>query len=941
MSHRAASRWVSVAAFGGALTLVVASFQGVSSAAAKSPAAAAAISFGKSKLVGEISTRPTTLQFGPDGRLYVLQQDGTIYIYKVARSAKNSYRVTATQTVLLIKQIPNHDDDGKPDAAFNIRQATGMIVRGTAARPVMYVSSSDPRYGGGPRGDLNLDTNSGMVSKLTWNGTSWTKFDIVRGLPRSEENHSVNGLAINSAGTVLYLAVGGHTNMGAPSHVFADLPEFALSAAVLTIDLTAIGSTTYDLPTLDDPNRPGVNDANDPFGGDNGANQAKIVAGGPVQVYASGFRNPYDLLLSSKGVLYTDDNGHNAGQGDVPIKEGPAGNCTNGINEPGVTGPDSLHVVTKGYYGGHPNPTRGNKANTFNGQSSILAANPIECDYQLAGSAARPVLATDPSSSNGIAEYTASNFGGAMKGDLLLAAYDNYVERVHVDSTGKVNLGKTTLFSSVGVHPLDIVAMGDNEAFPGTIWLVDIGDQNIYVFEPTDFGGGGGGTCTGVYSTTLDEDGDGFTNADEIDNGTDPCSAADAPHDWDGDHISDLNDPNDDNDALPDTSDPFAIDSTNGLNKSMPVSYQFDGSSGGLLDMGFTGLMTNGTSNYASLFDPTKLTAGGAPGVLTIDQLTPGNSTTGNQEYGFQFGVKPGTVPFMAHTRVVSPFAGTTAVPGQYIGLQLGTGTQSDYVKIALTGDSGGGVEVVTEIGGVITTSGVTPLVMPGPDAVELYLETNPIAHTVQPAIRVVTGGVTGARQAIGGPINVPASWLDGHAAVAVGLLGTSPSGHTLSGTWDLLEAVPMGGGTTAQPDETIKLAGDASALGNNIYNTTGAGQTRTVTSARGTSKTFVIEVWNDSASSDSYLIKGAGPSTGFTVKYLKGGSGTTDITAGVLAGTYKTFKLAPASRVVIRLVVTIAASAPPGVTRDWLLTATSTNAASAKDAVDARLTTQ
>ncbi len=928
-----------VGTFIGTGALVAASFAAAHPASAV-PAAPAAISFGKSLLAGEISTRPTTLQWGPDGRLYVLQQDGTLYIYKVARNGPNNYKVTATETVLLIKNIPNHDDDGAVNNTLGVRQATGMIVKGTAARPIVYVTSSDPRYGGGPRGDLNLDTNSGMVSKLTWNGTAWSKFDIVRGLPRSEENHSTNGLAINAAGTMLYVAQGGNTNMGAPSHVFADMPETALSGAILTIDLNAIGTTTYDLPTLDDPNRPGTVDSNDPFGGDNGNNQAVQVAGGPVQVYATGFRNPYDLLISSKGVMYTDDNGHNAGQGNYPVNEGPAGNCTNAINEPGVTGPDSLHVVTKGYYGGHPNPTRGNKANTFNGQSPILAANPIECDYQLAGSAARPVLSTDPSSSNGIAEYTASNFGGAMKGDLLLAAYDNYVERIQVDSTGTVNMGKTTLFSNVGVHPLDIVAMSDTEAFPGTIWVADVGNQNIYVYEPSDFGGGGGGTCTGVYSTSLDEDGDGFTNADEIDNGTDPCSAGDAPHDWDGDHVSDLNDPDDDNDGIADTSDPFAIDATNGLGKSLPASYNFDSTFGGLLDMGFTGLMTNGTADYRTLYDPTKLTAGGAPGVLTIDQLSAGNASTGTQSYGFQFGVAPGTKPFTAHTRIVSPWAGTTAVPGQYIGLQVGTGTQSDYVEVALTGDSGGGALAISKIGGVLTSSAVTPITLPGPDQVELYLDVNPTAHTVQPAFQTVTGGVTGAVQTIGSPITVPASWLDGHTGVAVGLLGTSPAIDPLSGTWDLIEATVDGASATSQPDLTIKKSGDATALGNNIYNTTGVGQTRTVTTARGTSKTFVIKIWNDSSSPDTYLVKGAGTQTGFTVKYLKGASGTTDITAAVLAGTYKTASINAGGGVVIRMVVTIAANAATGVTRDFLVTATSSRDSSAKDAVDGQLKT-
>ena len=81
----------------------------------------------------------------------------------------------------------------------------------------------------------------------------------------------------------------------------------------------------------------------------------------------------------------------------------------------------------------------------------------------------------------------------------------------------------------------------------------------ITVFEPNDFGGGGP-PCTGADDPALDEDGDGFNNADEIDNGTNPCSAADVPPDCDGDNISNLNDPDDDNDGQPDTSDPFAID---------------------------------------------------------------------------------------------------------------------------------------------------------------------------------------------------------------------------------------------------------------------------------------------------------------------------------------------------------------------------------------------
>ena len=194
--------------------------------------------------------------------------------------------------------------------------------------------SSDPRIGAGTSGsDLDLDTNSGILSRLTRTGGGWTKVDLVRGLPCSEENHTGNGLVLDPASGRLLIAYGGHTNKGAPLHNFAELPEYALSAAVLSVDL-APSAPTYNLPTLDDEDRPGTVDANDPFGGNDGQNQARLVPGGPVQIHAAGFRNPYDLVTTESGDLYTIDNGGNAGWGGAPQPDGPAGTCTNATSSP-------------------------------------------------------------------------------------------------------------------------------------------------------------------------------------------------------------------------------------------------------------------------------------------------------------------------------------------------------------------------------------------------------------------------------------------------------------------------------------------------------------------------------------------------------------------------------------------------------------------------------
>jgi hypothetical protein len=374
------------------------------------------------------------------------------------------------------------------------RLVTGMLVKGTPSRPVLYVSSSDPRIGAGESGkDVDLDTNSGVISRLTWTGSTWERLDLVRGLPRSEENHATNGLALDPRSKILYAAQGSNTNLGARSFKFAHTPEYALSNAILAIDLNRIGNGTYDLPTLDDETRSGTSDRADPFGGNDGRNQARLVPGGPVQLFARGYRNPYDLVLTDRGRLYTSANGAARGWGGVPRLEGPEGRCTNEPHEPGLSEPDTFHLVSRGSYGGHPNPTRGNRSNTFNAdrQAPVTRADPIECDFLRPSE--RASLTTFPTSTNGLAEYTASNFAGALRGDILAASFINSVYLLDVNETGDRVFGKRELFTALA--PLDVTTQSDRGPFPGTIWVAEYDDftaqsrpgNNLLVFEPTDY----------------------------------------------------------------------------------------------------------------------------------------------------------------------------------------------------------------------------------------------------------------------------------------------------------------------------------------------------------------------------------------------------------------------------------------------------------------------
>ena len=133
--------------------------------------------FSTSGLVGEKLGNPTSLQFGPNGKLYVSVQLGTIWEYTVTRddaaAGNGTYSVVDAVAINNINTITNHNDDGTAIATMR-RQITGIYVGGTAANPVIYASSSDSRQGAAEGGtDSNLDTNSGMLSRLSWNGSGW------------------------------------------------------------------------------------------------------------------------------------------------------------------------------------------------------------------------------------------------------------------------------------------------------------------------------------------------------------------------------------------------------------------------------------------------------------------------------------------------------------------------------------------------------------------------------------------------------------------------------------------------------------------------------------------------------------------------------------------------------------------------------------------------
>ncbi|NJO00697.1 MAG: hypothetical protein HC880_02520 [Bacteroidia bacterium] len=557
--------------------------------------------FSPSNLLQSPSKKWTSLQFGPDQRLYASDQFGKIYAFTVNRLGKNQYQALKTEEISLVEIIAQRQDQ---DGAIvsprqqNGREVTGLLVTGTPTQPVLYVSSSDVRIGG-LKGDVNLDTNSGVISRLTWkhnqapNETDfsqspsdlrWDKVDLVRGLPRSEENHATNGMQLASVNGKNYLFVcsGGHNNGGGPGRNFTKITEYALSAAILSIDLDALatleqaikanngsellkdadGKYLYNLPTVDDPTRPNVAnpdfgivpgapplmDVNDPWGGNDGLNQARIIANGPVQIFSPGYRNSYDLVITQSQRMYVTDNGANGGWGGFPENEGPALNGQSAVTnnywvidgkEPGgdvpynsqiINNKDHLHLVKGGaantlnnyswgsYYAGHPCPIRANptgaglythfgsntdnngvfRTKKFGSEENDPAqalpadwppvpptlANPVEGDFRNPG-VEDDALLTWTNNTNGITEYTASALQGIYKGNLLAVNNKGHIHRVALHPDGSLKQF-TPAFLNLNAYLLDITALGDDGPFPGTIWLA-VYNNSIQVLEPDDY----------------------------------------------------------------------------------------------------------------------------------------------------------------------------------------------------------------------------------------------------------------------------------------------------------------------------------------------------------------------------------------------------------------------------------------------------------------------
>jgi PKD repeat protein/N-acetylneuraminic acid mutarotase len=415
-------------------------------------AGAVPISFEKSYLTD--IPLPTSVEWGPDHRLYVGSVNGVIKVI----SFDHNYGITATQTVTAFSALPNSNIMG---LAFDPFEPAG-------AEPRLYVSHGTI-YANGGGCFTGTSTYSGQVSVVT--GPEFDTVEpVVTGLPVSNHDHLVNGLQFDGHGDLL-IAIGGNTNAGVEACAMGGLPESPLSAAVVRARLSRglfNGSLVYRESITGNTNSDQVS---------GGAVDLDPGLRRSVSVYASGLRNPWDLVVTTSGRVYCTDNGPNTGFGPASLSAATEG------SDP--YSPDELVLLERGGYFGHPNRNRGR----YDDRENVYRRS---SDSPLGGDVHNPPLTTFPPSTNGIVEYRADAFNGALRGDLLLQKWNDQTYRVSLSSDGRQVALVEELPVSMG--SLDVATGPGGVLFGG-----DFYGNGLYVAKPVDIGVGSG---LAVYDVT-------------------------------------------------------------------------------------------------------------------------------------------------------------------------------------------------------------------------------------------------------------------------------------------------------------------------------------------------------------------------------------------------------------------------------------------------------
>ena len=361
--------------------------------------------------------------WGPDGRLYVALASGLIKAY----TFDDDYNILDAQDIDVIKGLSNLNITG---IAFNPFENDGSQPKIYVAHNQFYANiDTYSQYGGSGFDELvDFSPYSGQVSVIEGpNFDSVTP--LVQNIGVSNHDHGVNGLAFDENGDLL-ITSGSNTNAGIADDSIGGIKESPFTAAILKAEITKPdfnGNIQYQLPAdwvapeglkIDNPEQ------SQGFGG-----IVDVVPGVDVSVYAPGFRNSYDLIYATNGIIYATENDANTAFGDESLSATEQRPFTlDPLNE--------LNIVREGNYYGQPNRNRGeddSRQNTYypsQAPSSDEYTAPIE-QFD------RPV--------QGIVEYRSTTFGGQLRGNLLTQVFNGELYNVKLSADGTQSTNKNLL----------------------------------------------------------------------------------------------------------------------------------------------------------------------------------------------------------------------------------------------------------------------------------------------------------------------------------------------------------------------------------------------------------------------------------------------------------------------------------------------------------------
>ena len=406
------------------------------------------------------SSALTSIEMGPDGRLYAAGFRGEIYRWDLDPTTGE-----ATNQTIVFTTDGNSNTLRQTGITFDPNSTANNLILWNS-----YATDEGPGFLGRiDRIDLNTGTSQNFINGL------------------GVAAHQNNDLTFGNDGR-LYLTAGSLTAAGGiPVDGINELAETPLSAAIVVAD---VNSTSFP-SDLNVASSSGY-DATAP--------------GAPVTAFAEGVRNAFDVVQHSNGFLYSGVNGN-----DGPNALTPDDPDTPADEAVGAGRPDETFIrLDPQYYYGHPNSSIGNFISYGGNPTSGLDGDFQNTNY-LVGTQPDPRFTAGVNdgaisnlldavgggsvSPNGLAEYTANT---GLQGQVLVALFNNSREigAIELDGVGNV-LGFNTLSLPGGG---DFLFAAPGQGNPLDV-AVDPATGNVYV--ASFFGQSGAGQVVRLTPTAL------------------------------------------------------------------------------------------------------------------------------------------------------------------------------------------------------------------------------------------------------------------------------------------------------------------------------------------------------------------------------------------------------------------------------------------------------